>query len=82
MSAGATPFIVTPDLAYALASQWTRPWSADFEDLGLGSAYLPALNEGTGDLRIVGANNPAIEASNAGAENHSAPASLLHLWQA
>ena len=34
--AGATPLTVMPFLAYAEASQWTKPWRADFEDLDIG----------------------------------------------
>jgi hypothetical protein len=33
ISAGAMPFTVIPFAAYVLASQCTRPWSADFADL-------------------------------------------------
>jgi hypothetical protein len=40
ISAGATPFTVIPDFAYALAIQWTKPWSADLEDLNSISALL------------------------------------------
>jgi hypothetical protein len=78
------PFTVIPFAAYVLASQCTRPWSADFADLDTTISHprSPNLNPTRRHhSRVMRSDDPPRDPRNTAHKHHPAPALALHSRQ-